>query len=783
MIGQPAEHGVAERDAAALGAMALSVLERLPHGVVVLDAAWVYRYANPAGAALLGTTVGDLLGRSHHELHPQGSATPYEEAYERVMRTGRPEAVEARKPSGDGYVRCLVQPSEGGVAVTFSDVTAERIAAERVNREREVLQQVVDHADALIVLKDLEGRYLVVNRAAAAFLGRAPEEMIGRHACDFLPAALVEQMERGERRVRDEGKADHRELVVELHPGEPRTMLMVRFPAYDRAGRLSGVGAMYTDVTDRRSTEQRLAEALRESAETVALLETLLRSSPVGFAFMDRDFRFERINEAMAALNGLPAEDHIGKLVDEVVPDLAPHIVPIYRQVLETRTPVVDVEFGGETRARPGEKRDWLVNFYPVIPHGTGEPIGIGVLAHEVTAHRRLEAQLRQAQKMEAVGQLAGGIAHDFNNVLGAVTLSAEMGLLKATEAPVRDAFARILRTARSASGLTKQLLVFSRQQPLTAVPVDVATAIAGVREILSRTLGDNIELVVDLEPLPPVLLDPSQLEQIVLNLAINARDAMPHGGRLELRTRLVDVAGEHVDGLALGLPPTGDRLDPGRYVELRVSDTGVGMTAEVRDRAMEPFFTTKTGHGTGLGLATIYGILRSADGAMSISSAPDTGTVVRVLLPAAEADVPVPDTGAPRPAKGTGQRVLVVEDQTELRDVIVEVLSDAGYQVSSQDAATLLDRVDDTVPCDLLVTDVVMPGVSGLQLATAVTDAWPGTRVLFVSGFTGGTLASRGLGGADRRLLAKPFTSAELLDAVADALGDEAPGGGSPTD
>lgn len=212
------------------------------------------------------------------------------------------------------------------------------------------------------------------------------------------------------------------------------------------------------------------------------------------------------------------------------------------------------------------------------------------------------------------------------------------------------------------------------------------------------------------------------------------------------------------------------------------VSDTGVGMTPEVRDRAVEPFFTTKTGYGTGLGLATVYGILRSAGGALAFDSHPGTGTVVRVLLPVAVPTAAVTHATAPERVDGAGQRVIVVEDQAELRDVIVEVLEDAGYDVSSHDAAALLDRVDDTVPCDLLVTDVVMPGVSGLQLATAVTDAWPGTRVLFVSGFTGGMLASRGLADRDGRLLVKPFTSAALLDAVADVLRDQ-PEGGSATD
>ena len=756
------------------GEVSLSVLEMLPEGVVVLDADWVYRYVNPAGAAFLGTTVDALLGQDYRELYPEADGTAFQQAYARVMQTQVAETVDEHYPPWDKHFRNTVLPWHGGVAVFFSDVTDERRAQAKQAKELEVLQQVVDHADAMILLKDLEGRYLLVNRALADFLGRRPADMVGLRAGDVLPADLAEAAEAAEAAVLVDGRARHGEVVVELVPGEPRTLWTVRFPAYDATGRLSGVGSVYTDITPRREAEAQLAEALRESAGTVALLETLQRSSPVGFAFMDREFRFVRVNDAMASLNGLPAHEHIGRHVSEVVPGIWPMLEPIYHQVLDTGESVTELELGGETPASPGERREWLVSFYPVRPVGEPEPIGIGVVAHEVTAHRRLEAQLRQAQKMEAVGQLAGGIAHDFNNVLAAVTLTAELCLQQVPDGPVRDGLARILSTAHSASGLTKQLLVFSRQQRVSPVPVDVGAAVEGVREILTRTLGDNIRLEVDLRPLPPVLLDPSQLEQIVLNLAINARDAMPGGGTLTVSTTLVELAEEDVGGRAAGLRPEGDDLRPGRYVELRVGDDGSGMPADVRDRATEPFFTTKSGEGTGLGLATVYGILRSAGGGLTIYSEVDLGTVVRVLLPVAQQDVVTPRSERVERVEGAGQRVMVVEDQPDLRDVIVDVLAGAGYQVDSAEAVQLRDSLDDLVPVDLLVTDVVMPGLSGPALAAAVNDTWPGTQVLFISGYTDGMLQTHGLTPSTSRLLVKPFTAATLLQAVAEALADD---------
>jgi PAS domain S-box-containing protein len=776
-VTEPSDDGPAtssSAEAGGLGAVSLSVLEMLPEGVVVLGADWVYRYVNPAGAAFLGTTVEALLGQDYRALFPEADGTTFQQVYARVMRTQVAESIEEHYPPWDKYFHNAVLPWHGGIAVFFSDVTEQRRAQAQQAKELEILQQVVDHADALIVLKDLDGRYVLVNQAVGEFLGLRAEDMIGRHTREFFPPEIADAMEASERKVLATQRARHVEQVVELRPGRPRALWTVRFPAYDADGVLSGVGAIYTDVTQRRATEARLADALRESAETVALLETLQSSSPVGFAFMDREFRFVRVNDAMAALNGLPATEHVGRHVNEVVPALWPALEPVYRHVLATGESVTEYDLGGETPARPGEKRDWLVSFYPVRPLGEPEPIGIGVVAHEVTAHRRLEAQLRQAQKMEAVGQLAGGIAHDFNNVLAAVTLTAELCLMQAPEGPVRDGLKRILSTAHSASGLTKQLLVFSRQQRVSPVPVDVGAAVEGVREILTRTLGESIRLELDLQPLPPVLLDPSQLEQIVLNLAINARDAMPGGGTLTVATAQVDLAEEDVAGRAAGLQPDSEDLLPGGYVELRVGDDGTGMSPEVRDRATEPFFTTKTGSGTGLGLATVYGILRSAGGGLTIYSEVGLGTVVRVLLPVADQESVRPRVERPARVEGSGQRVLVVEDQAELRDVIVDVLAGAGYQVDSAEAVELRDSLDDQVPVDLLVTDVVMPGLSGPALAAVVGETWPGTKVLFISGYTDGMLATHGLTPSTARLLVKPFTAATLLQAVADALADE---------
>ena len=365
------------------------------------------------------------------------------------------------------------------------------------------------------------------------------------------------------------------------------------------------------------------AAAAQAQAETLALLETLLESAPVGFAFVDRDFRFARVNDALAEMNGLSAAEHLGRRVSEVVPELWPQLHALYQGVLGSGEAVRGLEITGATDAQPGVQRHWVVSFYPVQAQHGGEVLGVGVVASEVTESVQLEAHLRQSQKLEAVGLLAGGVAHDFDNALAAIILTAELAQRKPAIGEVDDHLDSILKVARSANRLTRQLLLFSRQEPVRSTVVDVLSRIEEVVTFLDAGLGEHIRLELDLQPVPYVRMDPGQLDQVLVNLAINARDAMSGGGTLSVVTRDVTVTD----------PPLG--LSPGRYVDLQVRDTGQGMTREVLERAFEPFFTTKTAlGGTGLGLATVYGMVQSARGHVSIESTLGEGTRVRVLLP-----------------------------------------------------------------------------------------------------------------------------------------------------
>jgi signal transduction histidine kinase/CheY-like chemotaxis protein len=376
-------------------------------------------------------------------------------------------------------------------------------------------------------------------------------------------------------------------------------------------------------------------------------------------------------------------------------------------------------------------------------------------------AHQR-ERELQQSQKMEAVGQLAGGVSHDFNNLLTAIHGYAELLLL---DLPVGDELARgnvaqIIKGCESAGALTRQLLIFSRKQVLAPQIVNLGDIIKGMEKMLCRLIGEDIDLVVNRpQDLWSVRADPGQIEQVIMNLAVNARDAMPDGGRLSIDFENAQV--DRVEADAAG------NLQPGPFVRVTVSDTGVGMDTETRARAFEPFFTTKElGRGTGLGLAMVYGIVEQSGGAIAVDSEPTWGAVFRILLPRVASETPG-ETAAPietAPAGGS-ETVLLAEDDPTVRQFVCDVLRREGYHAieasRGNEALALAARF--TGPIDLLLTDVVMPGMSGRVLWEKLLATRPEARVIFMSGYTDDAVVRHGIRDTGLPYLQKPFTYAAL--------------------
>jgi signal transduction histidine kinase len=388
--------------------------------------------------------------------------------------------------------------------------------------------------------------------------------------------------------------------------------------------------------------------------------------------------------------------------------------------------------------------------------------------AEERRAWEKAEAQLRQAQKMEAIGQLAGGVAHDFNNILGIITGHCELLLRDLVEPdPRRERATRILSAAERGAALTRQLLAFSRKQLLQPRVLDLNAVVAEARKMLDRLIGEHIQVITVLDPgIPRIKADPGQIEQVILNLALNARDAMPEGGKLIIETAFVELGSLHAPGAG--------GLASGRQVMLAVSDTGHGMDQETVQRVFEPFFTTKEpGKGTGLGLATVYGIVKQSGGQITVYSEPGRGTTFKVYLrPSAEDVVHAVET-VPRQVPSGSETLLLLEDEPSLRAVIRELLEAGGYSVlsGSTPEEALIAAMESERTVDLIVTDVVMPRLGGREAAEQVRRAHPAAKVLYMSGYTDEAIGHHGVLDPATHFLQKPFTAEALLHKVREVL------------
>ena len=514
----------------------------------------------------------------------------------------------------------------------------------------------------------------------------------------------------------------------------------------------------------------------------------LLEAAPDAMVCVDGDGRIALVNAQAERLFGYSRDELVGQLVETLVPDAVRGVHPEHRATYAAdprpRPMGLGMELAG--RRRDGSTFPAEISLSAV---DTEEGLLVTAAVRDVTerleaqaererlrtqAERdRIERQLRQSQRLESLGQLAGGVAHDFNNLLGVITnyaaFVAEELKKPAGEPPGPSALSdveQIQLAAERAGWLTHQLLAFARREVVQPRVLNLNSTVASIMTLLRRTLGEHIELVTDLDPgLGMVLADPGHVEQILVNLAVNARDAMPGGGKLTIATGNVDADEAYVASHAT--------LRPGRYAGLKVSDNGFGMPSEVVDRAFEPFFSTKPkGEGSGLGLATIYGIVTQAGGNIRIYSEPQLGTTVTILLPVT-GQPPPPAEHAPRaPERGRGELVLLVEDEPPMREVARRILVRNGYQViSAADGREAVTAAAASQPITLLLTDVIMPGMQGGEVAERVREVQPGIAVLFMSGYTEGLLTAQGALDPEINLIEKPFTEASLLTKIREIL------------
>ncbi len=535
------------------------------------------------------------------------------------------------------------------------------------------------------------------------------------------------------------------------------------------------------DVSSAPAEIRRLGEALNDaSRELLASEERLigererlaavLESMGEGLIVIDRDYRIVLANTAYSRQVGVPLAELPGKrchalshrrnepcgMTEEGHPCPAAAVFATGAPSAATHQHT-DASGAGvyvETRAFP-------------MSDAEGNVTAVIETVVDVTEKRKLEDQLRQAQKMEAVGQLAGGVAHDFNNILTAIVGYANLLTMKITSGPGRPYLEQILASADRASQLTRTLLAFSRKQVMEMKPLDVNEVVKGVDKLLRRLIGEDVELRTILTGRRlPVLGDAGQIEQVLMNLVTNARDAMPNGGILSIETGVTDMpALAGVDGQGAGLP---------RAALISVTDTGVGMTEEVREKIFEPFFTTKSvGKGTGLGMSIVYGIIKQHGGAINVYSEPGRGTTFKIYLPVADAPLAAVGAAARQAPRGGTETILLAEDDISVRGLIKLILENAGYRVieagDGEEALRLFERAPDDVK--LLVTDVVMPRKNGKETHEAIIALRPDVKALFLSGYTADIIKQKGVLNGGVNYLSKPVAPDDLLHKVRDIL------------
>ena len=709
-----------------------------------------------------------LVPLEEHELIRQAVAT--------AIRDRRQYSVIHRLIRPNGEERTLQETAEiifdekSGqllkIVGTAHDITDRKRAEAVLLRQQTELRVLFDVMPAMIWFKDTENRILRVNQRVSEQVGKPINEIEGKPSLEVYPREAAKFYEDDLDVIRSGLPKLGFVEALRSPQGKELWVQTDKVPYFDKDGKVTGIVVMAQDITQRKQAE----EALRESEERFS---EAFEYAPIGVALVSLEGRWLKVNQALCNFLGYSSAELLARTFQDITaPDDLERDLSSMRRIL-----------AGEIRSYQIQKRYVHANgkIVPVLLNVSlvrdkeGRPRHFISQIQDITerlaaeeALRKTESQLRQSQKMEAVGQLAGGVAHDFNNLLTVIIGRAEL-LEDRGDLPEKAlrSIKLIHETGSRAAVLTRQLLQFSRQQILQPQVIDLNTLIPGMQALLRRLISEDIDLTLKLYPkLGKIKADPGQIEQVVMNLVINARDAMPKGGKISIETKRVEFDEKYC--------ATHPDATPGPHVMIAVADSGCGMDEKVRARIFEPFFTTKEiGKGTGLGLSTVYGIVKQSGGNIYVHSEVNHGTVFKVYFPEVTERARAEISTAQLPVPGGAETILLVEDEANIRALLDEILTEKGYTVLiAADGENAIARsMEHKEKIHLLLTDVVMPKMNGKEVASQLLQARPEMKVLFMSGYTSHAIVSRGVLDEGIEFLEKPFTSSSVARRVRQVL------------
>jgi two-component system cell cycle sensor histidine kinase/response regulator CckA len=744
----------------------LNLIEEAPIGVALIDRDLKFTYVNPKYTEVFGYTIeeigdkGEWVNRAYPDpayrkevikawKEDAGRFEPGEKAariFKAVCRDGSEKTAR--------FITVVLEA--GDYLFTCEDITEKERANDLLKEQFTFLQTLIDAVPNPIFYKNREGQFLGCNRAYEAYHGISRSELVGKTVYDVLPEDLARLHEEKDQEVLRELKPQVYESLVPERDGSARNVIITKATFCREDGGVAGLIGVIVDIEDRKQFEKQLKES--EERYRIAI-----EHSNDGIGVLKGDIPIY-VNQRFTQIFGYSGTDEIlGKPISVLI-----HPDDVDRVMEVNRLRQLGMEVPSRYEAK-GLKKDGDPVYIEVSATQTtysGETVSL-IYVRDVTERKNLEAQLHQAQKMEAVGQLAGGVAHDFNNILTAIMGYANLLQMKISgDDPLRTYVDQVVSASQNAAQITQDLLVFSRKQTFELKAQKMGRLLVGMEKLLLRLLREDIDLKISIgEPDLAVMIDANRINQVLINLATNARDAMSGGGTLSIGVQSMEMDNVFVRTHGYG--------EVGRYVVVHVSDTGTGMDAKTIQRIFDPFFTTKqAGRGTGLGLSIVYSIVKQHGGYVTVYSEVGQGTTFRVYLPVVnEAEEDVSEV-TPEIAGGT-ETIMIVEDNSDVRNLAVTILSEYGYRIiEARDGAEAVERfAEQAEEIELVILDVVMPKKNGKEALEEILAVKPGVSALFISGYTADILFDKGLRDSSVDFIAKPIAPRDLLGKVREIL------------